>query len=120
VIGTHGVGAWILDDIGPLVELAEAMAEDAFLFTVRTATDWESWNRDSNLGQSTFVGENPAEGAYLSYWLADSTAAADLTLARADELRAFLDGPVAELNELLDGRARIEVTWPGPWRRAVS
>jgi hypothetical protein len=69
VIGTHGVGAWILDDITPLVEMSEAMEEEVYLFSIRQATDWESWNRDSSLGRSTFLGENPQEGAYISFWV---------------------------------------------------
>jgi hypothetical protein len=74
VLGTHGVGAWILDDIQPLVELAQAMEEEVYLFDIRTATDWESWNRDSNLGRSTFEGENPEEGAYINFYLAEAPA----------------------------------------------
>jgi photosystem II stability/assembly factor-like uncharacterized protein len=77
VIGTHGRGAWILDDLQPLVELAEAADRDVHLFEMRTATDWESWGRTSNLGQSVFVGENPERGAWVNYWLSGE-AAADL------------------------------------------
>nr|NIP58561.1 hypothetical protein [Gemmatimonadota bacterium]NIR78937.1 hypothetical protein [Gemmatimonadota bacterium]NIT87582.1 hypothetical protein [Gemmatimonadota bacterium]NIU31448.1 hypothetical protein [Gemmatimonadota bacterium]NIU36129.1 hypothetical protein [Gemmatimonadota bacterium] len=71
VIGTHGRGAFILDDLGPLVGLTEAMATEAHLFPVRTATDWESHNRDTNLGDSYYTGENPDEGAYVNFWLAE-------------------------------------------------
>jgi photosystem II stability/assembly factor-like uncharacterized protein len=69
VIGTHGIGAWILDDIQPLVELTTAMEAPVHLFDIHEATDWESWNRDSNLGRSTFEGENPQEGVYIDFWL---------------------------------------------------
>ena len=74
VIGTHGVGAWILDDIQPLVELTSAMGEPIHLFDIREATDWSSWNRDSNLGRSTFLGQNPREGAYIDFWLSEEVA----------------------------------------------
>jgi hypothetical protein len=74
VIGTHGRGAWILDDIHPLVELAEAIADDVYVFTVRTTTDWERWGRGSNLGQSTFTGDNPEPGAWIHYYLSDGAA----------------------------------------------
>lgn len=77
VIGTHGIGAWILDDIQPLVELTEAMAAPVHLFEIHEATDWESWNRDSNLGRSTFEGENPREGAYIDFWLSEEAAGRD-------------------------------------------
>ncbi len=75
VIGTHGRGAWILDDIQPLVELGDALGRDVHLFAMRTATDWEMWGRGSSLGQSTFRGENPEPGAYVQYYLSDAAAA---------------------------------------------
>ena len=76
VIGTHGRGAWILDDIQPLVELAEAVDTEAHLFDIRTATEWESWSRGSNVGQSVFMGENPQPGAWINFYLSESAAAA--------------------------------------------
>jgi photosystem II stability/assembly factor-like uncharacterized protein len=74
VIGTHGRGAWILDDIEPLVELAEAVQRDVHLFPMRTATDWEMWGRGSNLGQSGFTGDNPEPGAWVQYYLSPAAA----------------------------------------------
>jgi photosystem II stability/assembly factor-like uncharacterized protein len=75
VIGTHGRGAFILDDIQPLVELADAVAKDVHLFGMRTATDWQMWSRGSNLGQSVYRGENPEAGAWVHYHLSESAAA---------------------------------------------
>jgi photosystem II stability/assembly factor-like uncharacterized protein len=75
VIGTHGRGAFILDDIGPWIELADAMSGDVHLFDIRTATEWASWSRDSSLGQSTFTGTNPEPGAYIDFYLAEAPAA---------------------------------------------
>jgi photosystem II stability/assembly factor-like uncharacterized protein len=84
VIGTHGIGAWIMDDIQPFVELAGAMGQDVHLFDIRKATDWESWNRDSSLGRSTFQGENPREGAYINFYLSESAASGGATISIAD------------------------------------
>ncbi|MFQ5705006.1 MAG: hypothetical protein ACE5HT_13425 [Gemmatimonadales bacterium] len=75
VIGTHGRGAWILDDIQPLVELADALKEQVHLFTMRTATAWERWSRGSSLGQSVFTGTNPRPGAWINYYLSEAAAA---------------------------------------------
>jgi len=75
VIGTHGRGAWILDDIQPLVEMADALQEDVYLFDVRTATEWERWSRGSNLGQSLFTGTNPEPGAWIHFSLSEEAAA---------------------------------------------
>ncbi len=71
VIGTHGRGAWIMDDIGPLVELAAAHDDDVYMFDIRTATDWSRWSKGSNTGQSVFLGDNPERGAYINYFLAN-------------------------------------------------
>jgi len=75
VIGTHGRGAWILDDIQPLVELTDALGEDVHLFDIRTATEWETWSRGSSLGQSQFTGDNPQPGAWIHFSLSEATAA---------------------------------------------
>lgn len=113
VIGTHGRGAFILDDLSPLEHLAEAMATDRFVFPVRTATLWENWNRDSNLGQSVYRGENPEAGAYLNYWLA--TAPSDpvevrITDASGTLVRTFRDDDArAGVN-----RAVWDLNWDGP------
>ena len=69
IIGTHGRGAWILDDIAPIQGLADAMNQTAVLFDVQRATRWESWNKDSNLGASTWRGENPPSGAIINFYL---------------------------------------------------
>jgi hypothetical protein len=75
VIGTHGRGAWILDDIQPMVELADALDKDVHVFGMRTATEWQRWSRGSSLGQSTFRGENPQPGAWIHYYLSEEVAA---------------------------------------------
>jgi len=70
VIGTHGRGAYILDDVTPLQRLPAAMAaKAATLFDVRPAVRYEIWLNDASLGQKEWVGENPAYGALVAYWL---------------------------------------------------
>jgi len=72
IIGTHGRGAFILDDIAPIQGLAKAMSTAFTVFPSRRATRWERWDKDSNLGASTWLGENPQDGAYITYWLKDN------------------------------------------------
>jgi len=74
VIGTHGRGAWILDDIQPMVEMTEAVTSEAHLFDIRTATEWERWGRGSSLGQSSFTGQNPEPGAWINFFLSEEAA----------------------------------------------
>jgi photosystem II stability/assembly factor-like uncharacterized protein len=103
VIGTHGRGAWIMDDIQPLVELADAMQKDVHLFGMRTATDWEQWSRGSSLGQSVFRGENPEQGAYINYWLSDAAAA---RVRGPNAVPAGATGPAAGGVIVTDGGGR--------------
>ena len=69
LLATHGRGLYVLDDLTPLQQLAEAQATDVALFDVRPAIRWTVWNRDGNLGQRRFAGENPPVGAMISYYL---------------------------------------------------
>ena len=69
LLATHGRGLYILDDLTPLQKLAEAQANDAELFEPRAAIRWNIWNRDGNLGQRRYAGQNPANGAMISYYL---------------------------------------------------
>ena len=69
IVGTHGRGAYILDDLAPLQRLAEATAADVFLFEPRAATRWVVAGRDGDLGQRQWVGQNPPQGALISFYL---------------------------------------------------
>ncbi len=69
IIGTHGRGAWVLDDIASIQGLAAVMGDDLAIFDMRRATRWERWSKDSSLGQSTWQGQNPRDGAYINYYL---------------------------------------------------
>ena len=69
IIATHGRGMYILDDITPLQRLADATATDVFLFDARPATRWVIAGRDGDLGQRSWSGQNPPNGAILSYYL---------------------------------------------------
>src|SRR5215467_12000264 len=58
-----------MDDITALQHMGSAEAADATLFDVRPATRWVLWNRDGNLGQKRWTGENPPAGALITYFL---------------------------------------------------
>ncbi|MEP7380336.1 MAG: hypothetical protein ABI910_01550 [Gemmatimonadota bacterium] len=80
---THGRGLYILDDLTPLQQLAAAQSDDAVLFDIRPATNWTSWNRDGNLGAQLWAGENPPNGAIISYYL-KSQPAGEVNIEIAD------------------------------------
>ncbi len=122
VIGTHGRGIWILDDVTPLERLApDVVASNAFVFPVRRAT---SYNMYTPQGWTPGIYEapNPEPGARIRYYL--SSAVSDLTLritdATGQPIRE-LDAPGdAGLNEviwdlrLVENDASGEPMDPGP------
>jgi hypothetical protein len=60
IIGTHGRGIWILDDITPLQQLTpEVVASDVYLFQNRMATRWHGISRGATRGHFLFQGRNP-------------------------------------------------------------
>lgn len=60
IAGTHGRGAWILDDISPLQQLSpENLEKDAFLFQNPITTLWKGISRGATMGHQLFIGQNP-------------------------------------------------------------
>ena len=88
VVGTHGRGIWILDDITPLRQIAELAAggpaaltgKDAILFKPQTALRirW-NMNTDTPMPPDEPAGPNPPEGAIIDYYL-KSAASGPVTL----------------------------------------
>ena len=73
IIGTHGRGIYILDDISALQQLnsGKVLDKDAFLFDVRPGTQWLNdvrLNRYSG-GAKLYRGNNPQPGTAISYYL---------------------------------------------------
>ncbi|MFQ5536830.1 MAG: hypothetical protein ACE5GJ_05195 [Gemmatimonadota bacterium] len=70
VVGTHGRGAYIFDDLTPFQMLPEAMADPvAYLFPIRTATHWQMTNPDASQGQRSYRADNPPAGAMIRFYL---------------------------------------------------
>jgi hypothetical protein len=68
VVGTHGRGIWVLDDLHPLQELTAAVqSEPLHLFTLRDAYRFSLHPSES---ESAYAGENPRYGADVNFWLA--------------------------------------------------
>jgi hypothetical protein len=85
VIGTHGRAIWILDDTRPLAEWsAGILAAPAHVFTVRRATIFTYWKDTSYRGQAEFAGENPADGAIITYKLGPGSGDALLRVTRSN------------------------------------
>ncbi|MFZ1806662.1 MAG: hypothetical protein WAU36_05545 [Cyclobacteriaceae bacterium] len=69
IVGTHGRGAWILDDIRPLEEMSSATSKAAHVFPVRDATLWHYSDQMENLGDRTYTAKNPEFGAYVNFYV---------------------------------------------------
>ena len=94
VIGTHGRGIYIIDDITPLERMADALRSDGmYLFPAKAATIF-NYNTSmpggvtggsGSLGERSFSAPNPPFGSTLTYYLKDSLPKGrELTLAIHD------------------------------------
>ncbi len=84
VMGTHGRGIWILDDTSPLAGLAASEGEAAHLFSVQPATIFVYWKDTSYRADAEYAGENPPDGALVTYRLGDGSGPATLRVTNAD------------------------------------
>jgi len=86
VLGTHGRGIYILDDITPLEQLAKAKAASvAYLFPVEDALLFQpNSSRQSGMGTRGFTGQNPDPGPHISYLLNNVPPNAKVSLSILD------------------------------------
>jgi photosystem II stability/assembly factor-like uncharacterized protein len=73
VLGTHGRGFWVLDDVGILETLnPNGVAGHSHLAQPRPATQIRGTNRGrGSVGDTYWTAENPPRGAILDYWIGD-------------------------------------------------
>jgi photosystem II stability/assembly factor-like uncharacterized protein len=71
IIGTHGRGVWILDDISSLQEMTpEILAGDLHLFSTRPFTEFlMGQGRGESFTRPPFAGRNPDYGVVIAAWL---------------------------------------------------
>jgi photosystem II stability/assembly factor-like uncharacterized protein len=71
VIGTHGRGFWVLDDINLVEKLTpEVVASHSYLAPLRRGTQIRDVPRGrKNAGNSYFTTKNPPRGAIIDYWV---------------------------------------------------
>ncbi len=103
VIGTHGRGIWIVDDITPLRNLAAGATGQAAAFVqtkpvVQAMNSFGGWAN----GDAEFVGQNPPGDAIISYYLQRRHIFGDLKL------------------EVFDSTGKLVQTLPAGKRRGLS
>jgi photosystem II stability/assembly factor-like uncharacterized protein len=70
ILGTHGRGLWIFDDITPFQQIGPAMlSQPSFLFDIRPSVRHAVLQTRYGLGDAGFRGENPPYGALITYYL---------------------------------------------------
>ena len=63
IIGTHGRGVWIMDDISPLQEMSDEVLEsDHHIFSIRSATQFFPSASRESFGKPDYAAKNPTYG----------------------------------------------------------
>jgi photosystem II stability/assembly factor-like uncharacterized protein len=98
IIGTHGRGIWILDDVGPLEALTPAaIASDAVLAPIAPARLMIMHTPQAWFGTGVFFAPNPDFSAGITYYLRQAAAGPvriDITDSYGNAVRT-IDGPAA-------------------------
>jgi hypothetical protein len=124
VIGTHGRGAWILDDITPLQEKAEGGEKNLHLYSPRITYRWQISRMDANQGQREYRAENPPYGTIVSFnasEASDDTATVTITDREGNQVRELKVNDVEKgLNRFSwdlrhDGAVSLTSPVPGGW-----
>jgi hypothetical protein len=94
IVGTHGRGIWILDQINALQELSPELHDaPAHLFTMEPARQIRYRNEMAHMGDMVFNGENPPAGAIIDYWIGQDGEAPRISVHDvAGEEVAWMDG----------------------------
>jgi hypothetical protein len=109
VIGTHGRGIYVLDDISALEEWKpELSAKNVHLFAQRPATLWVDMSRSGQLGDNTYAGQNPPWVQPLNFQQRDRTHLVDTPL-----ITYYLGAKAS-------GNATLEITGAGGHTRSLQ
>ena len=119
IVGTHGRSFWILDDVTPLRQLTDKLAQEpAILYAPQVAMRWR-WNRnpDTPLPPEVPAGKNPPDGAILDYYLA-ATSTGPVTLdildAKGELVRRYSSADRPPSMEKLAAEYPIPMYWVRP------
>ena len=69
VVGSHGRGMWVLDNLTALEELDSSIESKALhVFTLQPAMQWQIWNR-GGFSVGDWTAPNPPNGVAIDYYL---------------------------------------------------
>ena len=91
-IATHGRGIWVIDDLTPLRALTpEVMSQDLSLLPSRPAQQRIEANGGWSTGDAQFVGDDPPDGAFITYFEPHRRLIGKLTLQVLDPSGKVID-----------------------------
>jgi len=103
ILATHGRGMWIVDDITPLRHLsADLLSKEAAFVSARPVQQRIEANGGWPPGAAAFVGENPANGAVITYYQKSRHLFGKLKI------------------EILDSKGHVVDELPGSTRRGLN
>ena len=72
ILGTHGRGIWILDNMNALQEMGrEVLSSSVHVFSTEPAEQIRYRSEKGHTGNMIFHGDNPDPGAVIDFWMAD-------------------------------------------------
>jgi photosystem II stability/assembly factor-like uncharacterized protein len=81
VLGTHGRGIWIMDQVNALQEMTPAVAAaDAHVFSINPAAMTRLTSTKAHAGDMIFRGENPPTGALIDFYIRTTPTRGSATL----------------------------------------
>ncbi len=126
VVGTHGRGFWVLDELSLLESLSpDVVRSHSHLAKPRRATQIRDIDRGrGNFGHSYWTAENPPRGAIIDYWIGDGAVGESVAVDILDQR----GNPVRRIHESSAERGAQRVVWDlrhetpptdneSPWRK---
>lgn len=110
LVATQGRAFWIMDDITPLHQLAEATSSDFFVYEPRAAVRDNAFRT-----RSTSVGTNPYPGVTLYYYIKEDVDSLDLSVtvmdADGNEVRTFATDAEERQNKISKKTGMNRFNW---------
>jgi len=120
IVGTHGRGFWILDDIAPLREAAASLAGGVHLFKPASAYRVQrDTYTDTPLPPDEPVSPNPPDGAIVDYYLPSSANSVTLEVldGQGKVVRRYANTDKPEISDEDLQKQLIPLYWPRTPRR---
>ncbi|HEV2382655.1 MAG TPA: glycoside hydrolase [Terriglobia bacterium] len=118
IVATHGRSFWILDDLTPLRQTAEAARSEAYLFKPAPAYRVRrDTNSDTPIPPDEPAGQNPPDGAIIDYYLPQAASGAvslEVVDSSGKVVRRYASSDKPEMTE---AQMKETVTVPLYWLR---